>query len=91
MQRDALVLDTAREGRVISVDYSSALDPVIYSQRLTLVVEIGQNFRIKRVDETETGRALAFTLQAEGKEVDRYLIDLPPGKGSLRILVDPHR
>ncbi|ORC37911.1 hypothetical protein B4O97_02625 [Marispirochaeta aestuarii] len=91
MQRDALVLETARAGRVISVDYSSALDPGIYNQRLTLVVEIGQNFRIKRVDETETGRPLAFTRQAEGKVVDRYLIDLPPGEGELRILADPHR
>ena len=88
VQRDSLVLQTTWKANVISVNYSLALDSEIYSQRLTLVAEIAKGFRVKRVDETAEGRALSFTRQTEGEKVDRYLIDLPPGKGELRIRLE---
>lgn len=83
-QRDFLSLQIRLTGRTVEIRYVSGLDPEVYNQNLTLVVELAEKTAIALVVLEESGVPLLFTRRTAFGS-NRYLVDVPPGDGSLRI------
>lgn len=84
MQRDGLNLEFAREGTRVRISYSSTLDPSVFNHNLTLVIEMPLAYRLDSVSDSVRGEAMAFH-PAGPSFAKRYLVDLPPGGGTLLI------
>lgn len=86
-QRDSLRLKAGIMKNGWKIDYTSSLDPRIYSHPLTLIIQLPQNNRVGGVQLKEGSRDLPF-LRLTGEEYDgrnAYLIEIPAGSGSVLI------
>ena len=84
IQRDGIILDLDQEGTSVRIGYSSTLDPYVFNHKLTLVIELPLAYRLDSVVDPARGVSLAF--HPEGPVfTKRYLVDLPPGEGTLLI------
>jgi peptidoglycan/xylan/chitin deacetylase (PgdA/CDA1 family) len=91
LQRDALEMELASDSNLITVRYSSPLDPAVFDQELTLVLELSEQFRIGQVYESGSGKPRAFTRRPDEAVRNRYLINAPPGDGDLHISLIAYR
>jgi peptidoglycan/xylan/chitin deacetylase (PgdA/CDA1 family) len=85
IQRDMLELQIWQSEKGLRIHYSGKLDPAVFNHRLTLVIELPLAYRLKAIFDAETGKPLPFQPSRTASAV-RYLVDLPPGDGTLHIL-----
>jgi peptidoglycan/xylan/chitin deacetylase (PgdA/CDA1 family) len=85
IQRDMLELQIWQSEEGLRIHYSGKLDPAIFDHNLTLVIELPKGYRLGTIIDSGSGRLLSFQ-PGRSTSVRRYLMDLPPGDGTLHLL-----